>query len=70
MREMIARLKATSVPYWRDEAGVILDDGASQPNVTVPPQEAQFLGEFDQRNATAYAAGGGTLCAKRLNALA
>src|SRR6195952_2360065 len=44
MREMIDRLKATSEPYWRDEAAVILDDGAFQRAMRlVPSEEAQAL---------------------------
>src|SRR5947208_12872331 len=44
MREMIERLKATSVPGWRDEAAVILDDGAFQRAMRlVPRDEGQAL---------------------------
>ena len=44
MREMIERLKAAPVPYWRDEAAVILDDGAFQRAMRlVPREEAQAL---------------------------
>ncbi|HEY8287728.1 MAG TPA: hypothetical protein VIG49_00580 [Acetobacteraceae bacterium] len=57
MREMIERLKATSVPYWRDETGVILDDGAFQRAMRlVPPQEAQGLwADFDKEMQRLYA---------------
>lgn len=57
MREMIARLKATSVPYWRDQAGVILDDGTFQRAMRlVPPQEAQALwADFDKEMQRLYA---------------
>jgi hypothetical protein len=57
MREMIDRLKATSVPYWRDETGVILDDGAFQRAMRlVPPDEAQALWvEFDAQMERLYA---------------
>ena len=57
MREMIERLKATSVPYWRDETGVILDDGAFQRAMRlVPPQEAQRLwADFDKEMQRLYA---------------
>jgi len=57
MREMIERLKATSVPYWRDETGVILDDGAFQRAMRlVPPQEAQRLWvDFDREMQRLYA---------------
>jgi hypothetical protein len=57
MREMIDRLKATSVPYWRDEAAVILDDGAFQRAMRlVPREEAQALwAEFDQETQRLYA---------------
>ena len=61
MRAMIDRLKATSVPYWRDDAAVILDDGAFQRAMRlVPPEEAQALwADFDkemQRLFTIWAA--------------
>jgi hypothetical protein len=39
MQKMIDRLKATSEPYWRDEAGVILDDGAFQRAMRLVPRE-------------------------------
>jgi hypothetical protein len=57
MREMIERLKATSVPYWRDQTGVILDDGAFQRAMRlVPPQEAQVLwADFDKEMQRLYA---------------
>jgi hypothetical protein len=57
MREMIERLKATSVPYWRDEAGVILDDGAFQRAMRlVPREEAQALwADFDAQMERLYA---------------
>jgi hypothetical protein len=57
MRGMIDRLKATSVPYWRDEAAVILDDGAFQRAMRlVPREEAQALWvEFDEQMERLYA---------------
>jgi hypothetical protein len=57
MREMIDRLKATAVPYWRDEAAVILDDGAFQRAMRlVPREEAQALwAEFDRETQRLYA---------------
>jgi hypothetical protein len=57
MREMIERLKATSVPYWRDEAAVILDDGAFQRAMRlVPREEAQSLwADFDAQMERLYA---------------
>lgn len=57
MREMIERLKATSVPYWRDEAAVILDDGAFQRAMRlVPHEEAQVLwADFDTQMERLYA---------------
>jgi hypothetical protein len=57
MRTMIERLKATSVPFWRDEAAVILDDGAFQRAMRlVPPEEAQVLwAEFDKEMLRLYA---------------
>ena len=57
MREMIERLKATSVPYWRDEAAVILDDGAFQRAMRlVPHDEAQVLwADFDVQMERLYA---------------
>jgi hypothetical protein len=57
MREMTDRLKATSVPYWRDEAAVILDDGAFQRAMRlVPREEAQALwAEFDKEMQRVYA---------------
>jgi hypothetical protein len=57
MREMIERLKATSVPYWRDEAAVILDDGAFQRAMRlVPREEAQALwADFDAQMERLYA---------------
>ena len=57
MREMIERLKATSVPCWRDEAGVILDDGAFQRAMRlVPREEAQALwADFDAQMERLYA---------------
>ena len=57
MRQMIERLKAASVPYWRDETGVILDDGAFQRAMRlVPPQEAQGLwADFDREMQRLYA---------------
>ena len=57
MREMIERLKATSVPYWRDEAAVILDNGAFQRAMRlVPHEEAQVLwADFDAQMERLYA---------------
>jgi len=57
MRAMIERLQATSMPFWRDEAAVILDDGAFQRAMRlVPPQEAQALwAEFDKEMQRLYA---------------
>jgi hypothetical protein len=57
MREMIERLKATSVPHWRDEAGVILDDGAFQRAMRlVLREEAQALwADFDAQMERLYA---------------
>ena len=57
MRGMIDRLKAASVPYWRDEAAVILDDGAFQRAMRlVPREEAQALwAEFDAQMERLYA---------------
>ena len=57
MREMIERLRAASVPYWRDEAAVILDDGAFQRAMRlVPHDEAQSLWvEFDAQMERLYA---------------
>ena len=54
---MIDRLKAASVPYWRDEAAVILDDGAFQRAMRlVPPEEAQALwADFDKEMQRLYA---------------
>jgi hypothetical protein len=57
MVQMIERLKATSVPFWRDEAAVILDDGAFQRAMRlVPREEAQALWtEFDAQMERLYA---------------
>jgi hypothetical protein len=57
MRDMIERLRAASVPYWRDEAAVILDDGAFQRAMRlVPPDEARSLWtEFDAQMQRLYA---------------
>jgi hypothetical protein len=57
MRAMIERLRAASVPYWRDEAAVILDDGAFQRAMRlVPHDEAQSLWvEFDAQMERVYA---------------
>jgi hypothetical protein len=57
MRAMIDRLKATSVPYWRDESAVILDDGAFQRAMRlVPREEAQALwADFDTQMERLYA---------------
>ena len=57
MREMIERLKATSIPFWRDAAAVILDDGAFQRAMRlVPPDEAQALwADFDKEMQRVYA---------------
>lgn len=48
-REMINRLRATSVPPWKNQMAIILDDGAFQRAMRlVPVEEAQALwGEFD-----------------------
>lgn len=44
MQDMIARLRATSLPPWKDEAAVILDDGAFQRAMRlIPEREAQSL---------------------------
>lgn len=57
MREMIEQLRAATAPYWRDEMGVILDDGAFQRAMRlVPPQEAQELwADFDKEMQRLYA---------------
>jgi hypothetical protein len=57
MREMIERLKATSVPYWRDEAAVILDDGAFQRAMRlVRDEEARVLwADFNAQMERLYA---------------
>lgn len=57
MQDMIERLRAASLPYWRDEAAVILDDGAFQRAMRlVPPEEAQSLwAEFDAQMERLYA---------------
>ena len=57
MRQMIERLKSTSVPYWPDQTGVILDDGAFQRAMRlVPPEEAQALwADFDAQMERLYA---------------
>jgi hypothetical protein len=57
MREMIERLRATSVPYWQDQTGVILDDGAFQRAMRlVPREEAQALwADFDAQMERLYA---------------
>ena len=57
MRAMIDRLKATSVPYWRDQMAVILDDGAFQRAMRLDPtEEAQALWvEFDAHTERLYA---------------
>jgi hypothetical protein len=57
MREMIERLKAKSVPYWRDQTAVILDDGAFQRAMRlIPPDEAQMLwADFDKEMRRLYA---------------
>lgn len=56
MRAMIDRLQATSVPFWRDQAAVILDDGAFQRAMRlVPPEEAQALwADFDKEMQRLY----------------
>jgi len=56
MMEMIERLRATSVPYWRDQSGVILDDGAFQRAMRlVPPDEARLLwADFDKEMERLY----------------
>lgn len=57
MREMIDRLSATAVPPWKDQMGVILDDGAFQRAMRlVPAHEAQALwAEFDAHMERLYA---------------
>ena len=57
MAGMIERLKAASVPFWRDEAAVILDDGAFQREMRlVPPDEAKALwATFDAQMERLYA---------------
>ena len=57
MQAMIERLKTASSPFWRDEAAVILDDGAFQRAMRlVPPDEAQSLWvEFDAQMERLYA---------------
>ena len=54
---MIQRLKAASEPFWRDEAAVILDDGAFQRAMRlVPPDEAKALWtDFDMQMERLYA---------------
>ncbi len=49
MRQMIDRLEDASVPPWKDQMSVILDDGAFQRAMRlVPSAEAQALwAEFD-----------------------
>ena len=49
MRDMIDRLRATDTPPWKDQMGVILDDGTFQRAMRlVPDAEAQSLwSEFD-----------------------
>jgi hypothetical protein len=56
MRGMIERLKSTSVPFWQDQTGVILDDGAFQRAMRlVPPEEAQALwADFDAQMERLY----------------
>ena len=57
MAGMIERLKAASVPFWRDEAAVILDDGAFQRAMRlVPPDEAKALwADFNAQMERLYA---------------
>lgn len=57
MREMIDRLTAASVPPWKDQMGVILDDGAFRRAMRlVPNDEAQALwAEFDAHMERLYA---------------
>lgn len=57
MLGMIERLKAATVPYWRDESAVILDDGAFQRAMRlVPREEAQALwADFDSQMERLYA---------------
>ena len=57
MAGMIERLKAASAPFWRDEAAVILDDGAFQRAMRlVPPDEAKALwADFDAQMERLYA---------------
>ena len=54
---MIERLKAASAPFWRDEAAVILDDGAFQRAMRlVPADEAKALwADFDAQMERIYA---------------
>ncbi|HKM64955.1 MAG TPA: hypothetical protein VJY39_20950 [Acidisphaera sp.] len=57
MRQMIDRLSAAAVPPWKDQMGVILDDGAFQRAMRlVPPDEARSLwAEFDTHMERLYA---------------
>src|ERR1700722_7855656 len=57
VRGVVERLKAASVPYWRDQTAVILDDGAFQRAMRlVPPDEAQALwADFDAQMERLYA---------------
>jgi hypothetical protein len=57
MLTMIDRLKATSVPFWKDQMAVILDDGTFQRAMRlVPHEEAQALwAEFDAQAERLYA---------------
>jgi hypothetical protein len=56
MREMIDRLRATTVPFWPNEAAVILDDGAFQRAMRlVPAEEAQALwAEYNEHMERLY----------------
>ena len=57
MREAIGRLRGASVPPWRDEAGVILEDGAFRRAMRmVPAAEAEALwAEYDREMERLYA---------------
>ena len=58
MREMIDRLSAATLPPWKDQMAVILDDGAFKRAMRlVPNEEAQSLwAEFDAHMERLYAA--------------
>ena len=57
MQGMIARLAGAEVPPWKDQMGVILDDGAFQRAMRlVPDAEAQALWlQFDAQMERLYA---------------